>query len=85
MMKIQKKYIWKAGFELATGILLLDQSFIVAITRAFHEVDTTFNKLIIRGVIDKFAEFSSHSFISLSNHLKTCIHVKQLIFTFIIR
>ena len=39
----------------------------------------------VRGVIDKFAEFSSHSLISLYNHLKTCIHVKQLMFTFIIR
>ena len=39
----------------------------------------------LRGAIDKFAEFSSHYFISSSNHTKTCIQVKQLIFTFIIR
>ena len=38
----------------------------------------------IRGVIDMFAELSSQKFISLSNHLKIHIHVKQLIFTFII-
>ena len=40
---------------------------------------------VVRGAIDKFVEFSSHEFISLSNHMKTCIQVKQLIATFIIK
>ena len=36
-------------------------------------------------LIDKFAEFSSQEFISLSNDMKTCIQVKRLIISFIIR
>ena len=41
--------------------------------------------LDVRGAIDKFAEFSSQEFISLSNDMKTCIQVKRLIISFIIR
>ena len=41
--------------------------------------------MTIRGAIDKFAEFCSFSLISLSNHLKTCIQIKQLNSYFIIK